>query len=350
MDISEKKNSVSTAQSYCKSMGGVLAKMNDILEIQDIVSKSMLTGIDSNRFFHGSLGSFGSSSRLVEKTTRYFWIDRISDIMDNNKKTDHYIETCFQTSKSIDQNCIVLRPEKIVIDNILSDQWCFTESDQCSSISAIPICVDRHLELNSIKFPRITNGDSSIISVNLSTDYSCKEDKDYHFINGYCYKVSFHETTWNDAKAECERENAILFLPEKFTILSLIKSLLLRHHSYTSSGIVHVGMFYDNQTRIVTQYNRTTESPLTNASYIYDLDNICKKKLTERFEKLMSFPIFSTYGENRSKTRQTKCAYIDFRSKTALSISCNAMSCNRLATVICQKSPIVTTRTIVAKM
>ena len=322
-------------------MGGVLAKINDILEIEDLLSQSMLTGIDSNIF------SLSSSSVEIP---RYFWIDRTSDLMNNNKKSDRSIETCFQTSKSIDRNCIVLRREKIVVDNILSNQRCFAESDQCSSISAIPICVDRQLELNSIKFPQTTNGDSSIISVNISTDYSCQENTDYHLIDGYCYKVSFHETTWNDAKAECERENAILFLPKKLTMLSLIKSLLLRHHSYTSSGIVHVGMFYDNQTRFVTQNNRTDESILTNASYIYDLVNVCQRKLNERFEKLMSIPIFSTHGKNLSKTQQTKCAYIDFRSKTTLSMSCSAASCNRQATVICQKSPIVTTRTVVAKM
>jgi hypothetical protein len=321
-------------------MGGIILKINDILQIQDIVSKPTLTQIDSG-------GSYGS--RLIE-TKKYFWIDRTSDMMDNNNKPDRDIERCFQTSNSTDKNCIVLRREKLVINNILSYEWCFTESDQCSSISAIPICVDRQLEVNSIKFPRTKNGDSSIVSVNISTDYSCQEDKDYHFINGYCYKVSFHETIWNDAKDQCERENAILFLPEKLTILSLIKSLLLRHHSYTSSGIVHVGMFYDNQTRIVTQYNRTTESPLTNASYIYDLDNICKKKVNQRFQEIMSSPILSTYLKNRSKTEQIKCTYIDFQSKKKPSISCSAVPCNRLSTVICQKSPIVTTHTVIAKM
>jgi hypothetical protein len=324
-------------------MGVVLAKINDILEIQDIVTQSRLTEKEFSR------SSYGYGSTLVE-TTKYFWIDRTSDIMNNKKKPDRSIETCFRTSKSIDRNCIVLRREKIIVNDVLSSEWCFTESDQCSSMSAIPICVDKQLELNSIKFPRTTNGDSSIISVNISTDYSCEEDTDYHFIDGYCYKVSFHETTWNDAKAECERENATLFLPEKLTMLSLIKSLFLRHHSHTSSGIVHVGMFYDNQTRIVTQYNRTGESVSINASYIYDLDNRCQRKLNERFEQFMSLPMLSTYAKNRSNNQQIRCAYMDFQSQKTPSISCGAVSCNRLATVICQKSPIVTTRTVSAKM
>lgn len=326
---------------YCKSKGGVLAKINDILEIQDIISESNLIPTDSNRY--------SDSSILIAKT-KYFWIDRTSDIMDNNEKADRDIGRCFQTSKSICQNCIVLHQEKHIADDTLSSQWCFTESDQCSSISARPICVDRQLELNSVKFPRTKHDDTSIISVNISTDYSCGNDTDYHFIEPYCYKISFHETTWNDAKAECERDNAILFLPEKLTKLSSIKSLLLRHHSYQSSGIVHVGMFYDNQTRIVTQYNKTAESILTNASYIYDLDNICKRKVDTRFQEHMSLPILSPYAKDRSKIQQIKCAYINFRSKKELSISCNNMSCNRLATVICQKSPIVTTSTILAKM
>jgi hypothetical protein len=335
-------NSFSTGQSYCKSRDGVLAKINDILEIQNIVPKSLLT----EKTFSISVDQY---STLLE-TVKYFWIDRTSDMMTNNKKADHYLDRCFQTSKSIDRNCIAVRREKIVIDDVLSKKWCVTESDQCSSISAAPICVDTQLDLNSIKFTRTTDDDSSIISVNISTDYSCQDDADYHFIDGYCYKVSYHETTWIDAKAECERENAVLFIPEKFTMLPLIKSLFLRHHSHTSSGIVHVGMFYDNQTRIVTEYNRTSQIVSTNASYIYNLNNICKRKVNENFEEFISSPILSTYASNRSKT-QMRCAFIDFRSKKdEPSISCRAASCNRLATVICQKSPNVTTRTVLAKM
>ena len=290
--------------------------------------------------------SYTPTTSDVVETKKYFWIDRTSDIMNINKTAGRYIERCFQTLKSIDQNCIVLRREKIIVDDILSNKWCATESDQCSSISAIPICVDRQLQLNSIQFPQTTNDDSSIVSVNILTDYSCGDDTDYHFIDGYCYKVSFHETTWNDAKAQCQRENAILFLPEKLTMLSLIKSLLLLHHSYTSSGIVHVGMFYDNRSRIITTNNQNN---LTNPSDIYDLDKICKRKVNERFEQFMSLPILSKYEKNRTKT-QIRCAYIDFRSKKELAISCSILSCNRLATVICQKSPNVTTRPLMAKM
>ncbi|CAF4347646.1 unnamed protein product, partial [Rotaria sordida] len=42
-DFLVKKNSSSTAQSYCKSIGGVLAKINDILEIQDLIPELTLT-------------------------------------------------------------------------------------------------------------------------------------------------------------------------------------------------------------------------------------------------------------------------------------------------------------------
>ncbi|CAF4317174.1 unnamed protein product, partial [Rotaria sordida] len=108
--------------------------------------------------------------------TKYFWIDRTSNIINNNKILDHSIRKCFQTSKSIDQNCIVLHREKILIDDTLTFQRCFSESDQCSSMSAIPVCVDKNLEVDSIVIPSTINSKSTVISVNVSIDYSCGND------------------------------------------------------------------------------------------------------------------------------------------------------------------------------
>ncbi|CAF1495539.1 unnamed protein product, partial [Rotaria sordida] len=79
-------------------------------------------------------------------------------------------------------------------------QRCFSESDQCSSMSAIPVCVDKNPEVDSIVIPSTINNKPAVISVNVSIDYSCGNDSDYHLINDYCYKVLFHETTWNEAK------------------------------------------------------------------------------------------------------------------------------------------------------
>ncbi|CAF3506525.1 unnamed protein product [Rotaria sp. Silwood1] len=338
IDLSVKKYSVLTARSYCKSIGGMLAKINDILEIQDIVPISTLTASHLDRF------SFGYISNILNDT-RYFWIDRTLDIMNNNTAADRSIRKCFQTSKSIDQNCIVLRREKILIDNHWIYEQCFTESDQCSSMFSIPVCVDKHLKFNLTAIPSTTDDDSSIISVNTSIDYSCGDDTDYHFVNDYCYKVSFHETTWNDAKAECERDNAKLFLPEKWTILSLIKFLFLRRHSYTSSGVAHIDIFADHQNRTRMRYNTTDGSTLTSLLDLNDFHSLCERRFHQRYEGLMLSTNLSTNEKNRSKM----CAYVDFRSDSLPSISCDEISCNRPATVICQKLPIVKTRAVVAK-
>ncbi|CAF2666053.1 unnamed protein product [Rotaria sp. Silwood2] len=341
-DFSAQKNSLSIAQSYCKSVGGMLAKINDILEIQDIVTLSTL----NVRYFGGVSISYSPS---ILNDTRFFWIDRTSDIMNNNQTTDRSIGKCFQTSKSIDRNCIVLRREKIFMNNILTYERCFTESDQCSSISAMPVCVDKHLEFNSTAIPPIIDNDSSSILVNISTDYSCGDDTDYHLMNDYCYKVSYHETTWNDAKTGCERDNAMLFQPRKLTTLSLIKSLFLRRHSYTSSGIVHIGIFYDNRNRTATRYKTTGGSALPSELDSIDLHSLCKIEFHQHYERLIPSPVLSLNEKNRPKTQQIRCAYVDFRSDYGPLIACNEISCNRLATAICQKSPIVKIRAVAAK-
>ncbi|CAF4943073.1 unnamed protein product, partial [Rotaria sp. Silwood1] len=341
-NFSTKKNSFSTAQSYCKSIGGMLAKINDILEIQDILPMPTLTRSSFDEFLSSDV-----SSALNDPG--YYWIDRTLDIMNNSKTPDRSIGKCFQNSKSIDQNCIVILRKTILINNMLTYELCISESDQCSSMSAMPVCVDRHLEFKSITIPPTTDDDSLIISVNTITDYSCGDKTDYHLMNGLCYKVFFHETTWNDAKAECERDNAKLFSPEKITILPLIKLLLLRRHSYTSSGVVHVDIFYDHRNRTAIGYNTTDESSSTSIYNPYDLHTLCDRTFHQRHQT--SIPTLSLLKNEKNplKTQQTSCVYIDFSSDSPPSILCDQKSCNRPATVICQKLPIVKTRAVVAK-
>ncbi|CAF3685928.1 unnamed protein product, partial [Rotaria sp. Silwood1] len=142
VDTLIKKSSFSTAQSYCKSVDGMIAKINNILDIQDVLPMSMLIG----NFYGGY--QYSSISRISD-ATKYFWIDRTSDIINNNTTLDHSIGRCSQTSQVIDQNCIVLRYERTIIHDTVMYERCFTESNECSSMSAIPVCVDRHLEFNS---------------------------------------------------------------------------------------------------------------------------------------------------------------------------------------------------------
>ncbi|CAF1051081.1 unnamed protein product [Rotaria sp. Silwood1] len=341
-DTLTEKDSFSDAQSYCRSIGGMLAQMNDILGIQDVLLSSVFI------FYHSlSHSSYYYSSPFDNK--KYFWIDRTSNTINNNKNLDRLIERCSQTSKFADRNCILLRYQKILIDNITSYERCFTESDECSSKSAIPVCVDKHLESDSTIIPPITDNSSSIISVHTSIDYSCGHNKEYHLIDQYCYKVHFHETTWHDAKAECEREDAMLFIPEKTIILEMIKSLFLRRRSYTSSGAAHVGLMYNNQNRTVIQYNTKDGKVLGNVSDPDSSYYECERTFRRRYETLWSSLFLSTKEKNQLKSQQTGCGYVDFRSDMRLSISCDEIPCDRLATVICQKSPIRKTRAIIAK-
>ncbi|CAF3311986.1 unnamed protein product [Rotaria sp. Silwood2] len=336
------KDSFSNAQSYCKSIGSMLAKMNDILGIQDVLLSSVFT-------FHNtfSYSSYDYSSPLDSK--KYFWIDRTSDIINNNKALDRPIERCSQTSESIDRNCIILRYQKILIDNITSYERCFTESNECSSKSAIPVCVDKHLESNSTVIPPTNDDISSIISVDTSIDYSCGDDKEYHLIDEYCYKVYFHETTWQDAKAECEHDNAMLFIPGKIMTLEMIKSLFLRRRSYSSSGVAHVGLIYNNQNRTVIQYNIKDETVLGNVSDPDSFYYECETTFRRRYETLLLSLLLSTKEKDKLKSQQVGCGYVDFRSDTRLFISCDEIPCDRLATVICQKLPTRKTRAVIAK-
>jgi hypothetical protein len=324
--LSAKKKSFSDAQNYCKSIDGVIAKINDILEIQDIVPNSIL----KTRL----LKDFPAVFRFhYFNDTKLFWINRTLDIPDNNTISDRVMKKCSQTSGPIDRNCIKIHYEKTSYDNITSYERCITESNHCSSMSAIPICVDQHLENNSTTILPITDDNS----VDTPIDYSCGHSTDYHFVDDYCYKISLHEASWINAKSECEGDNAMLFVPEKSITLQIIKSLFLRRDSYTSSNFAHVGVVYDNQNRTVIQYNTTDENTIRtvpDSNAVYDL---CEKTFHERYAEL----ILSRDERNRLKDQQIGCAYIDLLSYTAPVIRCDEIPCNRTAIVICQKSPTV---------
>ncbi|CAF2887415.1 unnamed protein product [Rotaria sp. Silwood2] len=346
-----KKNSFSNAQSYCKSIGGVIAKINDILEIQDILSETAL-----NRRRSKILSMFAFIDAYND--TKYYWIDRTLDINNNNNNntiSNRFLEKCSQTSNTIDKYCIVVRYEKNSLDNLITWDQCIAESNQCSVMSATPVCVYQHLEFNSTVIPLIDDDNdddddvSLSVSVNTSIDYSCGDEEDYHFMDEYCYKISFHEINWNDAKSECERDKAMLFVPEKAVTLQIIKALFLRRRSYTSSGFAHVGVMYDNQNRTVIQFNITDENTLRtipDSNAIYDL---CEQTFHQHYTKIISSKSLSTNEQNRLKAQQIGCAYVDLLNDITPVIRCDEIPCNRQATVICQKAPILKTVIIEAK-
>ncbi|CAF1491230.1 unnamed protein product [Rotaria sordida] len=277
-----KAHSFFRAKTVCKSKGGMLAKINDISTIQDFLSSSAFT------FNHiSSYSSSQYSSNPFERKT-YFWINRTFNIIDNNKTLDRPIGRYSETSESIDENCIVLRYQKISVDHMASYERCFTESDECSSESAIPVCVDKHLGSDPSVIPSINDNNSSITSIHTLIDYSCGIDQDYHLMDEYCYKIYFHETTWQDAKAECERDNAILFIPEKTIILKMIKLLFLRRRSYTSSGVVHVGFIYNNKSDTVIKYNTKNGEVLKNSTNFDSIYYKCRSEFRRRYQILSS--------------------------------------------------------------
>ncbi|CAF4368318.1 unnamed protein product [Rotaria socialis] len=338
-NISANTISFTSAQAYCKSVGGMLAKINDVLEIQDILPKSVLA-----RSVY-SIYSSDSARRRAYNESKYFWIDRKSDVSRMNTASDDSIVRCSLTPHTVDGNCIVLRYEKIRIHESVTYQQCFTESDQCSSMSAIPVCVDEHLELNStVNQP--SKGNELLESVNTTVDYSCGNNAEYHLINGFCYKVNIHEVTWHDAKSECERENTTLFIPEDELTLKSIRSLFLRQRSYTSSSVIHVGVFNDKKDRSGTKYDGVDESSSSN---ILDSDSTspsCGKTFRGRY-----LSAFSSMARNdRSTSKLTGCGYVDLRPGMELSISCDKLPCEQLAAVVCQKASIPKSRAVVAKL
>jgi hypothetical protein len=229
--------------------------------------------------------------------------------------------------------------------NITVARLCIAESNQCSNVSAMPICVDQHIESK----PTLVTPNTGSISSNVASSYSCGEDPDYHFIDNYCYKIKFHEISWNDAQAECKQENAMIFVPEKSITLHMIKSLFLHQSSYTSSGFAHVGVMYDYRNRTVIQYNTTdgdNGQTIPNSNVVYEL---CEKTFLDRYTALMSATGLSINERNRLKQQRIGCGYIDLLSYTVPVIRCDEIPCNRTATVICQKSPIIKTTSIIAK-
>lgn len=336
--FSTKKSSFSIAESYCKSIGGVIAKVNNILEILDILPESVLYTRLSKIFpaFY--------NLRFINDT-RYFWIDRTSDIPAEQTKAYRLLEKCSQIPNEIDKNCLVIHHEKKTTDNITISQRCVAQSNQCSTMLAIPVCVDQHIENNSTIIPINSNN----ISSKIATDYSCGDDNNYHYIDDYCYKIHDHEKSWNDAKAECEDENAMLFVPEKSITLQIVKSLFLHRNAYTSSGFAHVGVMYDNQNLTVIQYNNTNEKTLRfvpDSNAVYDL---CENSFHERYNALMSSSSLSISERSKLKTQQIGCAYIDLLSYTVPIIRCDEIPCHRIAAVICQKLPNIKTDVINAK-
>ncbi|CAF5229116.1 unnamed protein product, partial [Rotaria magnacalcarata] len=137
-----------------------------------------------------------------------------------DKTLDISIPKCsLKAPESLDRNCIAARYEKTIIDDAVSHDPCIIESNECSSMSAVPVCVDKHLKSDSAFIQLTEVGDGSTVSVSTTIDYSCGDDKEYHLVDGFCYKINVHEITWQEAKSQCERENAALFIPENFEAL-----------------------------------------------------------------------------------------------------------------------------------
>jgi hypothetical protein len=281
--------------------------------------------------------------------TRLYWIDRTNDIADRNTISERLLKQCSKIPEVIDRNCISVQYVPV---SDLTHERCIIESNECSIKNAMPVCVDEHLEAKTTFVPPITDENSSQVSVNITTEYLCGDDNnDYHFIDDYCYKIPSHETSWNDAKSECQKDNATVFVPEKSVSLQYIKSLFLRQKTYTSSGFAHVGVYYDNSNRTVIQYSTSNNDnnnliTIPDSNAIYDL---CEKTFQERYTALMLSTSLTINEKNQLKKQQIGCAYIDLISNIVPTIRCDEIPCNRTATVICQKLPNIKTNIIRAK-
>lgn len=327
-----RKNSYADAQSFCRSINGQLAKINEIAEINHILSDSIFNMrlLKLVPFYY---------SKLVNMT-RYYWINRTSEKMNSQSVSSLYLRNCTDIPEKVDRNCLAIRQEPFQISftyNFTLIRLCVSESDQCSTESAMPFCVDQHLDPKPTLIPPNSN-DS--LSRNITIDYSCGDDSDYHFIDEYCYKIKFHEVSWNEAKRECEKENGSLFVPEKANTLHIIKTLFLHRTTYTSSGFAHVGVIYDQRNQTVIQYlnnNGNIQRIIPDSNTVYDL---CERSFLERYRALMSPTGLTNNERNRLKTEQIGCAYMDLLSYSIPIIRCDEIPCNRTATVICQKSPI----------
>ncbi|CAF1131269.1 unnamed protein product [Rotaria sordida] len=335
--FSAKTNSLQLAKNYCQSIGSTLAKINDIVEIQDILPDSIL----HTRLMQQLLLFY--RFRFVNDT-RYYWIDRTSDLADPATISERLLKQCSKIPEFIDKNCIAIQYVPNSDQSIISHERCIIESNECSTISAMPVCVDQHIEIKPTLVPPITDENPSQVSVDIISGRIC--DNEYHFIDDYCYKIIDHEVSWKDAQAECRRNNAMIFVPEKSITLQYIKSLFLRQRTYISSGFAHVGVYYDNSNRTVMQYNISNDYDgisIPDSNAIYDL---CEKTFQERYTALMISSSLTTSEKTRLKSQKIGCAYIDLMSNIVPTIRCDEIPCNRTATVICQKLSTVQTKTI----
>lgn len=341
--FSAKTSSLVAAQTYCQSLNSTLAKINELVEIQDILPESIL----HTRLMRQLLIAY--KFKFVNDT-RYYWIDRTNDPPEPNSISERLLGQCVQMPEIVDRNCIAIQYIPSSNQSRISHVRCISESNACSTQTAMPVCVNKHLEAQISLVPPITKEDPADVSVNMTTLHSCDDETgEYHLVDDYCYKINTHEDNWNDARAECQRDNAVLFVPEKSVALQYIKSLYLRQRSYTSSGQAHVGVFYDYNNRTVIQYNTDDENnrlivPDSNA--IYDL---CEKTFQERYEAIMSSFSLTTTEKNQIKKQQIGCAYIDLTSSAAPTVRCDEIPCNRTAAIICQKAPVHTSNIILAK-
>lgn len=341
--FSAKTNSLASAQTYCESINGALASINDMVEIQDILPDSIL----HTRLMQQLLVFY--KFKFVNDT-RYYWINRTDEPASDSTISERLLKQCSKIPEIVDRSCIAIQYVANSEQNKISHERCIAESNECSTKTAMPVCVDRLLESKPELVPPIADDKPTGVSVNISLDYSCEDStNEYHFIDDYCYKIIAHEVGWNEAKAECQGDQAIMFVPEKSVTLQHIKSLFVRRLSYTSSGLAHVGVYYDFTNRSVVQYgiaDDQTFSIVPDSNAVYDL---CEKTFQERYAALMASTSLTLSDKSRLKKQQLGCAYIDLVSTTVPTIRCDEVPCNRTATVICQKSPKIRTVVVDAK-
>ncbi|CAF3088507.1 unnamed protein product [Rotaria socialis] len=331
--FSVKKNSLAEAKSYCEFIGGTLAKINDTVELQDILPESILYTILIQRF------RLSYKFRLVNDT-RYYWIDRTTDIADEKTISTRLLKQCSTIPENVNRNCIAVTSVPNNNDDEASDERCITESNECTKSSAMPVCVDKNLESKPTLIQPIKDGDQTSVTVDVITSYECDDPKnEYHLIDDYCYKVSDHKTSWKDAQEECRRDNAMVFIPEKSVSLQYVKTLFLRQQTYSSSDVIHVGVHYDMLNRTVIESdvkNNATVSIVPDSNAIYDM---CEKTFHERYAALMSSTSLTTSEKKVFTTQQIGCGYMNFGLNSIPTVLCDEIPCNLTATVICQKLP-----------
>ena len=337
--FSAKVTSLSAANDFCRSIGGKLAKVNDIVEIQDILPESILhTRLMQQILLYYKFKFINDS--------KWYWIERTGDTPDPNSISERLIKQCSKMPEMVDRNCLAIQ---YVPNADQTHERCIIETNECSVRSAMPVCVDEHLEYKPTIVPPIDEQNPGEISVNITVEHSCGNE-DYDLIDDFCYRIEYHEVGWNEAKSICHKDHATVFIPEKSVSLQYIKSMFLRRKNYISPGFAHVGVFYDRVNRTVQQYNISNTNNdqliIPDSNAIYD---ICEKSFQERYTSLMMSPSVKLEEKNRLRTQQIGCGYIDLLSNIVPTIRCDEIPCNRTATVICQKLPIIKTKLIPAK-